>query len=274
MKLSILAFIALFSFFATAQTQEVGGSAGPVSMSGDVTNTSATSVVLRISGNRVASGTPTNNYVLTYNSVATQWEPRLPLASLPTLTSTRFWVGNTGGEPVAVASSGDATFNGSGAFKVGAIQGVAVSTASPSDTNVLAYNSATAKWAPQQNPGPAHMISIGSAPTALVNANAGDGATCTVANATDTAGIILVTEVVTGPVYPASGDMCTLTFHTAYSSAPNCVISEAAAPTDSGVTDGAYAAATTTTLTLGFIGTDFTLGSYVHTYSYICIGNQ
>lgn len=61
-----------------------------------------------------------------------------------------------------------------------------------------------------------------TSPTAVVNANAGTSATCTLSNASDSAGLINLTE---GSGSWASGTQCTITFNKAYGVAPICTFS-------------------------------------------------
>lgn len=66
----------------------------------------------------------------------------------------------------------------------------------------------------------------GTAPTTTVDGNAGTGATCTVSNATDTAGNV---EIVTGSASTNPGVQCTVNFNVTYNTAPVCVISPTSA---------------------------------------------
>lgn len=63
-----------------------------------------------------------------------------------------------------------------------------------------------------------------TAPTATVSANAGTGATCTLANASDVAGTVSLT---TGTLSTVAGTQCTINFNKAYGVAPICAFSPA-----------------------------------------------
>lgn len=65
-----------------------------------------------------------------------------------------------------------------------------------------------------------HIITSGTAPLAAVETDAGTGASCSVAG-NDSAGTITFT---TGPDV-VSGDMCTISFNTAYGAAPRVLLS-------------------------------------------------
>lgn len=103
-----------------------------------------------------------------------------------------------------------------------------------------------------------------TAPTAAPNANAGTGATCSVTNATDTAGHINLT---TTAVLPGAGIVATVTFKDAYAVAPIVVATprNAAAGQNSTV-QGVYFTTTTTTLDVNFAVADATGRAYVWDY--------
>jgi hypothetical protein len=108
-------------------------------------------------------------------------------------------------------------------------------------------------------------------PTAAVNANAGTGATCTLSNATDTAGTINLTSTATAP---AAGTQCTVTFNKAYSVTPRCVFSPADANSILfGVTNGArIIGASTTTMTVVYANADAV--GHANSWNYHCIETQ
>jgi hypothetical protein len=97
----------------------------------------------------------------------------------------------------------------------------------------------------------AHIDSQGSAPTTTVNANAGTGATSSVANATDTAGTVNLTLGSIGTL--ASGVQTTVNFNQSYAVAPIVVITPTNAITASNVAVfGVYVASSTSGFTINF----------------------
>lgn len=110
-----------------------------------------------------------------------------------------------------------------------------------------------------------HLVSLQTtAPTAVVNANAGTGATCTVSNATDSAGTINLT---TTAVAPGAGDQCDVTFNKVYNVAPVCVFSPANAnAAQLAVSSGVYSSTSTSLLSMNFAVTDAVGHAYVWAY--------
>lgn len=109
-----------------------------------------------------------------------------------------------------------------------------------------------------------------TAPTSVVAAGAGTGGTCTIAHASDTAGII---TIVTGSVgTPTTGTQCNLTFNKAYSTIPVCVFTPA--NTSAGLNSVQFFAGTSTTalqpLSFGVAGGTTT--TYI--YNYHCLETQ
>lgn len=90
-----------------------------------------------------------------------------------------------------------------------------------------------------------HIKVAQTAPTATVNANAGTGATCTVANATDTAGLVTIT---TGSIGVSTGAYCGVNFNKAYGVAPICVLT----PASSTLSTSVYVTSSTTVMTVNF----------------------
>ncbi len=111
---------------------------------------------------------------------------------------------------------------------------------------------------------------ITTAPTAAPNVNAGTGATCTVSNATDSAGKINLT---TTAVSPVPGAQCAVTFNAAYGVAPVCVFSPG---NDNAallaVSSGVYVTTGTTALTVNFAVADVTGDAYI--FAYHCVETQ
>lgn len=110
-----------------------------------------------------------------------------------------------------------------------------------------------------------------TAPTAAPTANAGTGATCTVANATDSAGIITLGTTAT---LPAAGDQCDVTFNAAYGVAPICVVTpnNAQAANDGGQQHQIYFTTSTTALSVNFGAQPNAITTYK--WSYHCIETQ
>lgn len=109
-----------------------------------------------------------------------------------------------------------------------------------------------------------------SAPSATVNANAGTGGTCTLANGTDIAGQLTVT---TTAVSPGSGEQCKITFNAAYAVAPICLISPVSANgANLAVISGVYVTSSTTIMSINFASADATGHAYI--YNYHCIETQ
>lgn len=97
-----------------------------------------------------------------------------------------------------------------------------------------------------------------TAPTTTVNANAGTGATCTVAQATDTAGTI---ELVTGSGSWAAGVQCAMNFNLTYNTAPKCVIT----PVNNNAALAAlntFLTKSTTAMSLNFVNADTAATTY------------
>lgn len=115
-----------------------------------------------------------------------------------------------------------------------------------------------------------HLKSVGTAPTATVNANAGTGATCSVANASDIAGTI---NLVTTAVSPGTGEQCKVNFNASYGVAPVCLIQGISAVTIAqAVLAQEYVTTNSVKLSVNFGASDAT----GHTYSwmYHCIETQ
>lgn len=109
-----------------------------------------------------------------------------------------------------------------------------------------------------------------TAPTASPNANAGTGATCTVTNASDTAGKINLTTTATSP---ASGVQCTVTFNKAFGVAPICVVTDANGNSVLfSVSNGTFFTTTTTTLVVNYSNSDVT--GHANVWMYHCIETQ
>lgn len=113
-----------------------------------------------------------------------------------------------------------------------------------------------------------HFKSTGTSPTATPDANAGTGATCSVAGATDLAGTV---QLVTGSAAWAAGAQCAITFNSAYAVAPKCtMLAVNAAAAIAAV--NMYATKTTTDLILNFVNADVAATTYE--WDYHCVETQ
>lgn len=104
-----------------------------------------------------------------------------------------------------------------------------------------------------------------TAPTTTPNANAGTGATCTVAQATDTAGTI---ELVTGSGAWAAGVQCDMNFNLTYNTAPKCVIT----PVNNNAALASlntFLTKSTTAMSLNFVNADVAATTYQ--WDYHCV---
>lgn len=106
-----------------------------------------------------------------------------------------------------------------------------------------------------------------TAPTAVVDANAGTGATCTLANANDVTGRIVLTA---GAAATVLGAQCAITFNKAYGVAPICMLTPTNA--NAALIVGAYPTTTTTVLTLNF--TAASTPTLAYNFSYSCLESQ
>lgn len=107
-------------------------------------------------------------------------------------------------------------------------------------------------------------------PTSVVAAGAGTGATCTIAHASDSAGIITLTTGSVGT--PTTGTQCTLTFNKAYATIPVCVFSPANSNAGSNLVLFSVGTSTTTTQPFSFGLAGGTTTAYV--YNYQCMETQ
>lgn len=104
-----------------------------------------------------------------------------------------------------------------------------------------------------------------TAPTAVVNANAGSGATCTVANATDLSGEVTIT---TGTVGVVAGNYCQINFNRSFNVAPICTLT----PASSTLSSSTYVIRALTNINIGFAVAGVLSSTYVMNYS--CIETQ
>lgn len=109
-----------------------------------------------------------------------------------------------------------------------------------------------------------------TAPVATVNANAGTGGTCSLSNATDSAGTINLTTTATAP---GAGAQCSIAFNLAYNVAPICVVGNASTNAALfSVINGVYFTTTTTTLVVNFTNADAT--GHANNWMYRCMETQ
>lgn len=104
-----------------------------------------------------------------------------------------------------------------------------------------------------------------TAPTATVQASAGTGASCSVANATDTAGQISIT---TGTVGLSTGGYCKVNFNLAYGVAPICMLT----PASSTLSTNVYVTSTVNDATVNFAIAGGVTSTYLINYN--CIETQ
>lgn len=109
---------------------------------------------------------------------------------------------------------------------------------------------------------------ITTAPTAVVNANAGTSGTCSLTHATDSAGIV---TLVTGSGSWASGDQCDITFNAAYGVAPICQLTPTGA-NGAAALPSTYLTSSTTVVSVNFASADTAATTY--TFNYYCIETQ
>jgi hypothetical protein len=109
-----------------------------------------------------------------------------------------------------------------------------------------------------------------TAPTAVVQAGAGTGGTCTVSHATDMSGVVSVTA---GTLTLASGAQCVVTFNKAYNVAPVCVMWPNNSATSLAIaTLGEYVTSSTTTMTVNAGAAPVTTIAY--SWNYQCVETQ
>ncbi len=104
-----------------------------------------------------------------------------------------------------------------------------------------------------------------TAPTATVQGNAGTGASCSVNNATDTAGQVAIT---TGTVGISTGAYCVVNLNIAYGVAPICVLT----PANSTLSTNVYVTSSTTDFTVNFAVAGGISSTYI--LNYHCIETQ
>lgn len=144
------------------------------------------------------------------------------------------------------------------------------SAATVNATSILLNSGVAATNATHVNLNGHYKSTQTTAPTATVNANAGTGATCTVSNATDTAGTINLT---TTAVAPALGAQCAVNFNLAYNVAPKCVVSpESTNASLFAVANGTYFTTTTTTLIVNYTNAD--AAGHANNWTYHCMETQ
>lgn len=96
-------------------------------------------------------------------------------------------------------------------------------------------------------------------PTIAVNANAGTGGSASIANATDTAGVV---TIVTGTIGISTGSYATITFNKAFTVAPIVVLT----PANSTLSTSVYVTSTTTTFDVNFAAAGGISSTYVLNY--------
>lgn len=114
------------------------------------------------------------------------------------------------------------------------------------------------------------LSSTGTPPTAVVNSNAGVGATCNVAHATGSAGEITLVSTSTTP---AAGVQCAVMFSAAFATAPICTLAPANSVSSLAYYgQGIYQTSATDRLSINFSVPDPVGQTYVWTYH--CVETQ
>jgi len=91
----------------------------------------------KLSGTNISTTTPTNKQILKYNSTSTQWEPAAD--------STTAYSAGTG---LSLAGTTFSAQNTVANWNANKLSGTNISTATPTNKQILKYNSTTTKWEP------------------------------------------------------------------------------------------------------------------------------
>jgi hypothetical protein len=126
--LALLSFMGPLCFAQVVNSPGFSGTAG-----GDLAGTYPNPTIGKLQGIQVGASSPSGGQVLMYNSSHAQWEPSS--GSAPS--------GSAGGDLAGTYPNPT----------VAKIQGVSISTTSPTSAQVLTYNSSTAKWTPAASSG-------------------------------------------------------------------------------------------------------------------------
>jgi len=97
-----------------------------ITMGGDLEGVSNDTHVVKLNGHAVSSVTPLDNYVMTWNDVSSQWEPKIS---------------------ASFTAAGDLFGNASTQTVIG-LQGRAVASTAPTNGQALVWNSGLSSWAP------------------------------------------------------------------------------------------------------------------------------
>lgn len=146
------------SIGVSSSTTELSVSGSPVTTSGTINLALDTTANVynanQLQSKNVATTTPTNGQVLTWNNSLTRWEPATPTPPNPgTVTSIGVSSSTTeltvSGSPVASSGTINLTLDTTAAsYNANKLQGRDVATTAPSASQVLAWNAGTLKWEP------------------------------------------------------------------------------------------------------------------------------
>lgn len=201
----------------------------------DINGTGAIDLYTDMSGTLGAFATYTKTNVTTYRYGSLENVGYIPGVA-----------GNWGSVPTNAQDALD--YLATGALKAAVINGASTST-----NAVVTYKDG-------------HLRSTQTtAPVATVDGNAGSGASCTVANATDTAGAVSIT---TGTIGVSTGAYCSIAFNKAYNVAPICILT----PASSTLSTSVYVTSSTSAVVVNFALAGGISSTYV--LNYHCVETQ
>ncbi len=121
---------------------------------GDISGGLSSFLVTGLQGRSVANTAPTSGQILTWNSSLTRWEPQAPTGgALPSLGGNTGKVLTTDGSTVSWAFLAGDISGTLSSLQVTALQGKNVAPTSPTNNQVLTWNSTSNRWEPQASQG-------------------------------------------------------------------------------------------------------------------------